>query len=145
MSISQCILLQLLARPPLLWQEHAWVPAASKTSKERAIYSFPNLWLYPPMAKSHTLPFCNQASSPYDNFLVESEITVFRIFTVCCIDLKLIEYEVINKYHQEMKMRMLSQRIWCSVRRWMSGTKYYKAARISYNIKEGLTYFQLHD
>jgi hypothetical protein len=46
MSISQCILLQLLARPPLLWQErqfgrwklvlteHAWVPAASKTSKE---------------------------------------------------------------------------------------------------------------
>jgi hypothetical protein len=34
MSISQCILLQLLARPPLLWQEHAWMPAASKTSKE---------------------------------------------------------------------------------------------------------------
>jgi hypothetical protein len=34
MSISQCILLQLLARPPLLWQEHARVPAASKTSKE---------------------------------------------------------------------------------------------------------------
>jgi hypothetical protein len=28
------ILLKLLARPPLLWQEHAWVPAASKTSKE---------------------------------------------------------------------------------------------------------------
>ena len=24
----------VLARPPLLWQEHAWVPAASKTSKE---------------------------------------------------------------------------------------------------------------
>jgi hypothetical protein len=45
MSISQCILLQLLARPPLLWQEHAWVPAASKTSKEWAIYSFSNLWL----------------------------------------------------------------------------------------------------
>ena len=31
----------------LLWQEHAWVPAASETSKEcRAIYSFPNLWLH---------------------------------------------------------------------------------------------------
>ena len=24
----------VLARPPLLWQEHAWVPAVSKTSKE---------------------------------------------------------------------------------------------------------------
>ena len=24
----------VLARPPLLWQEHAWVPVASKTSKE---------------------------------------------------------------------------------------------------------------
>ena len=24
----------VLARPPLLWQEHAWVPAGSKTSKE---------------------------------------------------------------------------------------------------------------
>jgi hypothetical protein len=24
----------VLARPPLLWQKHAWVPAASKTSKE---------------------------------------------------------------------------------------------------------------
>ena len=57
------------------------------------------LMLYPPMAKSHTLPLYNQASSSYDNFLVESEITVFKIFTVCCIDLKLIEYEVINNYH----------------------------------------------
>jgi hypothetical protein len=27
MLISQCILLQLLAGPPLLWQEHAWVRA----------------------------------------------------------------------------------------------------------------------
>jgi hypothetical protein len=50
MSISQCILLQLLARPPLLWQEHAWVPAASKIPKEWAIYSFPNLW---PSCVSH--------------------------------------------------------------------------------------------
>jgi hypothetical protein len=35
MSISQYLLLYIvLARLPLLWQEHAWVPAASKTSKE---------------------------------------------------------------------------------------------------------------
>jgi hypothetical protein len=29
MSISQRILLQLLARPPLLWQEHAWLGKSS--------------------------------------------------------------------------------------------------------------------
>jgi hypothetical protein len=40
MSISQCILLQLLARPPLLWQEHAWVPAASKYQRSEPSFHF---------------------------------------------------------------------------------------------------------
>ena len=37
MSILQCILLKLLARPPLLWQEHAWVPPAGSVKNIKGV------------------------------------------------------------------------------------------------------------